>query len=490
MVASEVERFARTGGLGDVVAGLSARLADLGLDVVIVTPRYRVTSVPEGSRRWEDPVTVRVGDGPGGERTLGVVEAAMPARAVGSLRVCLLDHPGLYDRDGIYGDDHGDFGDNDVRYAVLSQGALAVAARVWPADDGRPGGPDVVHAHDWHAAPAVVSVHLATASRPDRPRTVFTIHNLAFQGVFGQHVLGRTGLPRAAFDDGTLAHDGQVNLMHGAIALADRVTTVSPTYAREIVTPGGGYGVDGLLRHHACKLVGILNGIDHARFDPKTDRALAERYDVASPLEGRARCKQALASEMGLEQGDGPLFAAVSRLTEPKGMDLLAAVVPALVDRGARVAILGSGDSHLEQALVAVASRYPGRVACRIDFDGALARRICAGADFFVMPSRHEPCGLTQLYAMRYGALPVVTAAGGLCDTVEPMHALFGKGTGWVAASADPVALLVACEDALTMHRDPASHREAVIRAMKRDSSWNVPARAYVELYEGLVRGG
>jgi len=318
---------------------------------------------------------------------------------------------------------------------------------------------------------------------------VLTIHNLAFQGVFGEIALERLALPRAAFDDGTLSHDGQVNFMHGAIVLADGVTTVSPTYAGEIQTMREGCGLDALLREHAGKLRGILNGIDEERFDPSTDDALAARYDVASASRGKAACKRALAEELGLGPGDGPLFGSVSRLTEQKGVDLLLEIIPALVVRGARVVLVGQGEPHLERALLSMCEQYPRHVACRIAFDGALARRVYAGVDFFVVPSRYEPCGLTQLYAMRYGALPIVTSVGGLRDTVTPIEAVFGAGTGWVVRAPDAAALLVACEDAITLHHDPASHAAAVVRAMRRESSWHAPAEEYQRLYASLVPG-
>jgi starch synthase len=481
MVSAEVDPFARTGGLGDAVSGLSRALAELGADVLIVTPRYGVTRIPAHVRLWPQPVEARIGWGEHDVRALDVLEATLPARGQGMLRVCFLEHPGLFARDGLYGDAHGTFGDNDVRFVALSRGALAVATRVWPD------GPDVIHAHDWHAAPAILSARLMMGDAWARTKTVLTIHNLAFQGVFGHDALDRLALPRAAFDDGTLAHDARVNFVRGAIALADRVTTVSPTYAREIQGPREGCGLDALLQEYAGKLVGILNGIDDASFDPATDTSLVARYDAAAPFDGREICKRALAEELGLEPGGGPLFASVSRLSEQKGIDLLLEILPALVGHGARVALVGQGDPQLEQAVMAAAMRHPGRVACRIAFDGSLARRVYAGADFFVVPSRYEPCGLTQLYAMRYGALPVVTAVGGLRDTVAPIRALFGIGTGIVAEASDTSALLVASEDALSLYRDAASYRAAVLRAMRRESSWRAPAQAYLELYADLL---
>jgi starch synthase len=290
-------------------------------------------------------------------------------------------------------------------------------------------------------------------------------------------------------EGGALGQDGQVNFLRGAIVHADRVTTVSPTYAREIRSVRGGFGLDAVLRECAGKLTGVLNGIDYRTFDPSTDLALAARYDAGSPFEGKARCKVALATEFGLSPGGGPILASVSRLDEHKGVDLLVSVIPALVERGARVVLVGSGEPPLEAALRSVALRFPGRVTCRIAFDGQLARRVYAGADFLMVPSRSEPCGLTQLYAMRYGTLPVVTDVGGLHDTVEPMRAVLDTGTGWLAARPEPSALLVACEDALTHYGDRASHRAAVQRAMARDSSWDAPASAYARIYEELFTG-
>ncbi len=487
MVASEVAPFARTGGLGDVVGGLSSALAALGCDVVIVTPRYNVTRVPAPASWWPDPVVARVGWGPRDTRVLGVLETTLPGGGTPGVRVCLLDHPDLFARDGIYGDRFGTFGDNDTRFVVMSRGALEVAARVWgpPGSDG--GGPDVVHAHDWHAAPAVIASKLTMGGEWARTRAVFTIHNLAFQGVLGVDALDRLALPRAAFADGTLAHDGQVNLLRGAIALSDRVSTVSPTYAREILGRREGCGLDGVLREHASKLSGIVNGIDEPRFDPASDASLAACFDREEPFQGKGACKAALAAELGLTDGGGPLFASVCRLTRQKGVDLLLAIVPGLIDRGATFALVGAGDENLEEALRGFAARFPGRVSVRIAFDDALARRVYAGADFVVVPSRYEPCGLTQLYAMRYGALPIVTPVGGLRDTVVPVDVLADAGTGLVAAAATTAALLVAIEDALALYRDGVSYRAAVHRAMRRDSSWAAPARQYVALYAALA---
>jgi len=491
MISSEVDPFARTGGLGDAVAGLSSALAVAGADVVVVTPRYGVTRIPTeasmASTWWPGTVAARVGWGAEDVRQLGVLEVRHAVAGPGALRTCLVDHPDLFGRDGIYGDAHGTFGDNALRFVVLSLAALEVAARVWGDPGAGSRGPDIIHAHDWHAAPAILTARLTASEAWRRVRTVLTIHNLAFQGVLGPDALDVLALPRAAFADGTLRHDGQVSLLAGAIALADQVTTVSPTYAREIQTSTGGFGLDGLLRARAGRLVGILNGIDTALFDPAHDGAIQATYSAASFAREKRANRGALAREMGLADDDSPMFCSVSRLTSQKGIDLLLDIVPALVHRGARVVLVGAGDGHLELALRTIAERHPGRVASRIAFDGALARRIYAGADFFVIPSRFEPCGLTQLYAMRYGALPIVSPVGGLLDTVTRIDAVRDLGTGFVASAVDPYALLVSCEDAFTLFADRVGHAAAVHRAMARESSWAAPARQYVALYERLL---
>ncbi|MFO0677436.1 MAG: glycogen/starch synthase [Polyangiaceae bacterium] len=488
MVSSEVEGFARTGGLGDVLTGLSKALAARGADVVVVTPRYGVTRTPETARPWADPLVVPVGWGAGDVRSMTVHEVKTPPKAgEGSLRVCLLDDPGLFGRDGIYGDRHGTFGDNAYRFAALSSGALAVSDRVWGAPTTFGGtGPDVLHAHDWHAALAIVYAKLTRGVGWRERPAVFTIHNLAFQGVLGFDELDVLGVPRAAFHEGVLAHDGRVNLMKGAIQLADRVTTVSPTYAREIMTPEFGYGLDFFLRTESSKIVGIVNGIDVEDFDPGRDSSIDVTYTAESPGAARAKNRAALLRTSGLDATpDAPLFAVVSRLTWQKGIDTFADVVPGLVDRGARVLFVGTGDVDLEDRVRGLAARFPGRVAARIAFDANLARQTYAAADFVVVPSRYEPCGLTQLYAMRYGAIPIVAPVGGLIDTVTDCAR--PGGTGIVADGGSAHALFEACVRALDLHRDPEVKDRVVAAAMAADNAWSRSADDYLVLYDGTV---
>ncbi len=480
MISSEVETFARTGGLGDAVYGLSRALARLGHDVCVVTPRYGNTSVPSTHHFWMTGVRVRVGWGPRDERECGVCEVRDESVTAngGTLRFCLLENDFLFgSRHGIYGDANGTFGDSELRFATMSRGALEIAARVWPE------GFDVIHAHDWHAALATIYAKTVMGDAFSHVRSVVTVHNLAYQGVCGFEAVDRLGIPRALFDDMCLAQDGHVNLLKGAVALADAVTTVSPTYAREIQRHGHGFFLEWFFRMHARKLVGIANGIDEERFNPRTEPGIRERYDDANVSHGKWACKQALVAEMDLGFPDAPLFACVSRLTEQKGIDLLAASLGALVDRGARVVLVGTGDANLEETLHHASLRYPGVVAARITFDAALATRIYAGADFIVVPSRFEPCGLTQLYAMRFGAIPIVTNTGGLHDTVEPANLARDTGTGFVAASPSVVDLLVAFEDAFGAFLARGAFGDLRRRAMQRDSSWATSAARYVEVY-------
>lgn len=486
MASSEVESLARTGGLGDVVEALSLALAELGHHVLVVTPLYGVTRLPRTTMRWPGTIPVRYGWAEGDVRRASVVETeTVRFPSGGTRRVCLLDDPGLYQRQGIYEDMWGPFGDNALRFAVMSRGALEISARVWD------GGPDIIHAHDWHATFAVLYAKLVMGDLWRRKPCVFTVHNLAFQGVLDEGALDRLHLPRAAYLPEVLLQDGHVNLMKGATALAERITTVSPTYAREILTPEGGFGLDGHLRAHAHRLVGIVNGIDAGRFDPHTDAALAARYDATTFAPGRAECKAALAEALHLDAGSGPIFGCVARLAWQKGIDLFLPLFQELVDRGARIVVVGQGERPLEDQLMWAAETFHGRVAVRIAFDPPLSRRVYAGSDFFVVPSRFEPCGLTQMYAMRYGSLPIVTDVGGLHDTVEPIergaHGRSDAGTGFVASRADVAPLRKACLDALDLFADHDGFTAAVRRAMAKDFAWTGPARQYEALYEGCM---
>jgi len=471
-VSSEVAPWAQTGGLADVVAALPAALAAVDPTVVCATvvPLYRAAraqlaaaGVTLGAAR---PYAVTLG---GSVWNVGLRRAA---------DVWFVECDRLYDRDGLYGDGRGhDHDDNAVRFAVLCRAALVAGSSLVG------GTVDVVHGHDWQAGLAIAWAALEGRSAV----RVATIHNLAYRGLYPKPTMDALGLPWSIFDAAHAEFYDQLSLLKAGLAFADVVTTVSPTYAREILGPDRGEGLDGFLRHDVARVVGVVNGIDLAAWDPGTDGALAAPFDARDRL-GKAACRDALADELGLDVDEGtPVAVAIARLTPQKGLDLVADVAGALVARGVRLAVLGSGDPALEARLLALAAAHPGAIAVRLGFDADLARRMYAGADLFLMPSRFEPCGLGQLYAMRYGAVPIVAAVGGLADTV--IDASAPGGTGFCFTHVDAAGLLWATERALAMFRDaPAGFAALRGAGMARDSSWTSSARAYLDIYRSARR--
>jgi starch synthase len=471
-VSSELAPFAQTGGLGDVLAGLPAAQAALGHDAAVLVPLYRGVAerlAAAGHTLDAHPLPVE----------LGVYRFAAVLRTarVGRVRCGFLDVPALYDRGGgLYGPGGtADFSDNHVRFAALGKAALAAGARLL-------GGVDVLHVHDWQGGPAAIYAHL------ERPATsiVATIHNLAFRGIFGKPVMAELGIPWSLFTPHLLEFYDQVSFLKGGLALADAVTTVSPTYAHEILTPAFGEALDAFLRWDVRRLVGITNGIDVAAWNPATDAALSARYS-AQDLGGKRACRAALAEEVGLpSDDDAPLIGVISRMSYQKGIDLIADVAPSLGELGARLVVLGTGEPALERRLEHLARSFPERIAVRIGFDPGHARRIYGGTDLFAMPSRFEPCGLGQLYAMRYGSVPIVHAVGGLRDTVIDPSAVRGRPTGIRFTEATSGALYVAISRAVGLYRDRAAFEALQRGAMARDSSWTVSAHEYVQVYRSL----
>jgi starch synthase len=384
-------------------------------------------------------------------------------------------------RRGIYGDGGGDYPDNAERFTFLARAALAL-----PAAAGMR--PRIVHANDWQTGllPFLLRHEHARDPALAGARTVFTIHNLAYQGVFPKEVVPHLGLPWNVFRHEAMEFFDQLSFMKAGLTFADALTTVSPTYAREILTPEGGAGLDALLRHRRADLQGILNGIDVEEWDPATDPHLPAHFS-ARALGGKARCKAALQRELGLpERADVPLVAMVSRLAEQKGVNLVVAALPDLILRDVQVAVLGSGERQYEAAFVTAARDRPDRMAARIGFDEALAHRLEAGADAFLMPSRFEPCGLNQMYSLRYGTVPIVRAVGGLEDTVEDYDG-WNRGTGFKFRDYTPAALLLAVRRALETWRDRRAWRGIVSRGMAQDFSWNRSAASYEALYGTLA---
>jgi starch synthase len=463
----EMVPFIKVGGLADVAGALPAALRRLGHDVRVVLPRYRqvrTSAVPQAG-----PIAacfLPVGDRQEPLRIFTASHTTVP--------VYLLDIPAAFDRDAIYG-----YEDDDARFILFARGVLALILHLQTLEGWRP---DVVHAHDWPAA--LLPNYLKTIYAGALPgiATVYTIHNLGYQGVFSPFTLHLSGLGGQGEVE-TLAGPafaGQFNFMARGIIFADVVSTVSPTYAREILTPAYGEGLDGLLRRRRDHLVGILNGIDVQVFNPATDPYIAANYS-ADDLSGKAICKAALQRECGFaEEPCRPLLGMVSRLAPQKGLDLLHMAMPWLIGRtDAHLVILGTGQPELEQAFAAHMRAHPDRVNVQLRFDAPLAQRIYAGCDAFLMPSRYEPCGLTQLIALRYGSVPVVRATGGLNDTIREGP----DGNGFRFGPYEPHALIEAIGRCLAAYRDREGWAALRMRGMREDHSWEAAAREYVALY-------
>jgi len=480
-VASEVTPWSQTGGLGEVVSALPDALArcDRDLEVSVVTPLYRTARdrVAQLGATLEDTgIEVAVAF-PAADLAARVMRLAAPR---GAAQHYFLDCPSLYDRDGQYGGVNGDYPDNALRFAFLARAALAAAQRIG-------GPPDLFHVHDWH--PGLLPVYLQRAGRP--AASIMTIHNLAFQGVFDKQTVMDLGLDWSVFTPQAMELYDRVSFLKGGLAAADAVTTVSPTYAIEIVTPRAGAGLHGFLKYDVKRLVGIRNGIDQAAWDPASDRAIAARFS-ASDLAGKAECRKALAAECALQPASGELVVGmVSRITEQKGVDLVADLVPELHGLGIRLVLLGSGEPALEQRLLWLAERFRQHLSVTIGFDPPLARRVFAGVDCVLLPSRFEPCGLTQMYAMRYGAVPIVNPVGGLRDSViDPGDDALaeGKGTGFWMEEASAAGLRAALRRAAGMCRyQQKGWRRLVEQCMTRDFSWEAPAAEYLTLYREIL---
>ncbi len=476
MICSELSPIAKTGGLGDAVAGLARFLADQGVDLRIFMPFYSAARV---DRQAVMPVEFLQGlrtELAGRAVEYDVYTTALPGT---SQPIHLIHCPKLYARRGIYDDR----GDEHLRFALLARGAIESCQRMGF-------GPDVFHLNDWHTA--LVPIYLRSLYGWDKlfagSRTLLTIHNLAFQGVFPAREVAALGLGpvRSLLHQDDLAR-GRVSFMTSGILHADHLSTVSPTYAREILTPDHGFGLDPLLRARADHLAGIVNGVDYGEWDPASDRLIARPYS-ASELGGKEVNKKALLEEVGLPYETGvPVLGVVSRLTAQKGFDLLFGTIPELLSRRkARIVILGNGEARFEEFFLRLQSVFPGRAHFHRGFDNPLAHRIQAGSDMFLMPSRYEPCGLTQLYSLRYGTAPIVRRTGGLADTVELYDSATGSGTGFVFDHFEPDALRWALDYALDSYTDQTRWLGLMRNAMAQDFSWERQGRHYLDLYRRL----
>jgi starch synthase len=472
-VAAEVFPLIKTGGLADVVAALPVALAEQGADVRLLLPGYPAVLEAVQSAR----TVIDIGACFGALR-VRLLLARMPQTG---LPVYVVDAPYLYKRGGgPYQDPQGvEWPDNLQRFALLGWVAAHLAAE--EADPAWV--PDVVHAHDWYAAMACVYM---AEHPPTLAASVFTVHNLAFQGLFSMHEWPALGLASRLMSPAGLEFHGQFSFMKAGLQFADHVSTVSPRYALEIATPEFGCGLDGVIRGRGQAVSGILNGIDSEVWNPATDSAIAQRYD-AERLAGKAACRRALQAELGLAPDDSALLLTiVSRLTTQKGLDLLLTALPALLQMGVQLAVQGTGDAALEAALRMAQQAHPGRVHVHVGYDEARAHRLVAGADAIAVPSRFEPCGLTQLYGLRYGTLPVVRRVGGLADTVRNDPP---APTGFVFADATAAALVGAVQRAVTLrNQSPAQWAARMQTAMGQDLSWHQPARRYLALYQRLLK--
>lgn len=471
MAASEMTPFAATGGLGDVLGALPPALATLGAQVHVVMPAYRTPAIAAAGGAVHTTLVV-----PHGDR---LREAGLRTLRHRDVAVSFVVADEYFDRQGLYGESRGDFGDNAARFTFFAHAVAALVARLDPP-------PDVVHCHDWQSALVPALLRTAADPRIARIPTAFTIHNLGYQGIFPSDVWPLTGLDRRWFTPSHLEFHGQVNLMKAGLVFADALTTVSPRYAQEIQTPEHGHGLDGVLRERRGALHGILNGIDDRRWNPAHDPHLAAAYSAAD-LAGKATCKAALQRAFGLPENPHVLvIGMVTRLAEQKGLDILLGALPVLLGFDLQLAILGSGDARYERGLGEAASRDPSRLAVRLAFDEALSHQVEAGADVFLMPSRYEPCGLNQMYSLRYGTVPIVRATGGLDDTIDDVDAAPGRGTGFKFGDYSSEALTGAVRRALAAYADRASWERIMREGMRRDHSWRRAARSYLELYRSL----
>jgi len=476
-VSAEIFPLLKTGGLADVAGALPLALNAAGCDVRVLLPGFAPMLddlqdsqiLAQLSAPWGEDVVVRSGR----------------LACLNDSRAYVIDVPALYRRAGSpYEDEHKlPFSDNDRRFALLGW----VASRLVAGLDAQ-WQPRVVHSHDWHAA--LAGAYLAYLP-PQRQRvaSVYTVHNLAYQGLFAPRHFFELGLPASAFAVDGLEFHGQLSFMKGGLYYADHITTVSPTYAREIQTPEQGCGLDGLLRTRAADLSGILNGVDEAVWNPATDPALAAPFDVRKP-DGKAQCKATLQQQLGLSVApDAPLFGVVSRLTEQKGLHLVLAVLDELIARGGQLVVLGTGDAALQTAFVERAGAQPASVAVRVGYDEPFAHQIFSATDVTLVPSRFEPCGLTQMYGLKYGSLPLVHRVGGLADTVVDCSLedlAEGRANGFVFNEFNAQALSRAVARAFALYAQPAQWRKVRARAMRQPLGWEQAAGQYLALYQRL----
>ena len=469
-VASECVPFSKTGGLADVVGALPRALAAAGHEVSVYLPRYRLTRITD-ERTVVQSITVPFDDQ---YRFCSILTGA----GYPGVRFYFVDYPPFFDRDGLYGTAAGDFPDNAERFALFCRAVLEGSKIL--------GVPDIFHCHDWQSALVPILLRTQYAEDPAFLNTglVFTIHNMGYQGLFPPEILPLLMLPWDLFTISKMEYFGNVNFLKGALAYADMVTTVSRKYSQEIQTSEFGFGLEGVLKERAQTVTGILNGVDYDEWNPETDKYIAADYS-ANDLTGKQECKRDLLAAAGIHADpSSPVIGIVSRFAAQKGFDLIGQIVDRLALEDVLLIVLGSGDKLYEEMFLRLARRVPGKVSVRVAYDNALAHKIEAGADMFLMPSRYEPSGLSQMYSLKYGTVPIVRATGGLDDTIDPWDQRTKKGTGFKFQEYTGEALLRAIHQATQLYRDQDSWQKLMRNGMAKDFSWKVSARDYVRVYE------
>jgi len=468
-VSSEGLPFSKTGGLADVVGALPKALAELGHELAVLLPRYKGN---KAAARVVPSVTIPLGSG---LRFPALVDAG----TIDAVRYFLVEDPEFFDREGLYGDKSGDYPDNAERFTEFSRAAIEFAKQVWQ--------PDVIHCHDWQTAMVPVLLRTLYAQDPALRSVpvVFTIHNLGYQGLFPRTALRHIGLPEGLFTMDALEYYGRVNFLKGGLIFADALTTVSRKYAKEIQTAEYGSGLEGVIQKRADRLTGILNGVDYAAWSPEADTFIAANYSSFN-MAGKRLCKKDLLETFQLpaENMERAVVGIVSRFADQKGFDLIAEVAEEMLDENLALVALGTGEPKHEKLFRALAEDYPAKVGVKVAYDNAVAHKIEAGADMFLMPSRYEPCGLNQIYSLRYGTVPVVRATGGLDDTIEAFQPKTGKGTGFKFEAYEGKALLACLREALRVYRDARAWKAVQANGMAKDYSWKASAAEYGKLYE------
>jgi starch synthase len=474
--ASECVPFSKTGGLADVIGALPRALAILGHQVTVYVPKYRQTKLI-GTQTLIRSLTIPFDDQ---FRFCSIVTDGNHS----GVSFCFIDYPPFFDREFLYGTSSGDYPDNAERFALFSRAVLEASKIL--------GVPDVFHCHDWQSAliPVLLSTQYAEDPAFREVSTVFTIHNMGYQGLFPPDTLPLLTLPWDLFTMTKMEFFGQVNFLKGALVFSDFITTVSKKYSQEIQTAEFGFGLEGVLRARASTVSGILNGVDYDEWSPEKDKYISPRYSLQD-LSGKAKLKQALLAEFDIIGADPkvPVIGIVSRFAAQKGFDLIAQIMDRLAREEMIVIALGSGDKVYEEMLLRLHKQFPKKIAVKIAYNNSLAHKVEAGSDMFLMPSRYEPCGLNQMYSLKYGTVPIVRATGGLDDTVEPWDPRTGKGAGFKFTEYSGEALLLTIKEALRAFRDQTSWQILMRNGMAKDFSWNSSAKEYVRVYERVRQG-